>query len=119
MTEQLRIFLLCILIGIVGGVFYDAFFLLRAPLRVRWVRILCDFLFCLTFGAVYLLFAVSFRMPPLRTYYILGLTLGLFLYLKSFHKIVAFFSEKLYNGFHHRCRGKFTHGRRGKRANRG
>ncbi len=119
MTEQLRIFLLCILIGIVGGVLYDVFFLLRAPLRMRWVRILCDFLFCIAFGAVYLLFAVSFRMPPLRFYYILGLTLGLFLYLKSFHKIVAFFSEKLYNGLTERHRGKSNHGRRGKSANRG
>lgn len=119
MTDQLRIFLLCILIGAVCGVLYDVFFFLRQSYRKQWLRILCDVLFCLSFAFVYVLFSISFGFPPLRSYFVLGLTVGLFLYLKSFHKIVAFFSEKLYNGRNRRYKGKTRHGRRGKRAKTG
>lgn len=116
MTDQLRIFLICVLIGVVGGALYDVFFFIRNCYRKQWFRVLCDILFCCAFATVYVLFSVTFGFPPLRFYFILGLTLGLFLYLKSFHKIVAFFSEKLYNGLNRRYKGKTRHGRRGKGA---
>ena len=96
-ADQLYLFLLCILLGAACGIVYDFFFLIRSFLRFRPVRIVCDILFCLCFGGAYLVFSVALGFPSLRFYFILGLFCGLFLYLKSFHKTVAFFADKVYN----------------------
>ncbi len=112
-----RIFLVCVFIGVFGGVIYDAFFLPRDLCRTKWLRFVCDFLFCLCFGAFYLFSAVNLALPPLRFFHLLGLLLGLFLYLKSFHKIIAFFSEKLYNKILSKVhKRKPRHGRRSQRG---
>lgn len=97
MTDQLYLFLLCVLLGAACGIVYDALFLLRTLFRQRAVRIICDILFCLFCGAAYLALSVSLGFPSLRLYFALGLLLGLALYLKSFHKTVAFFADKVYN----------------------
>ena len=119
MTDQFHIFLVCVFVGVFGGLLFDVFFVVRNAYRKRWLRTVCDFLFALFFAALYLAAAVVLAFPPLRFFDLLGCIFGLFLYLKSFHKIVAFFSEKLYNKLNRRNKGKTEHGRRGKRTNTG
>lgn len=96
--DQLFVFLVCTLTGIAGGLLYDLFYTVRFFLRFRWVHIASDILFCLAFAGLYLLVSLCVELPALRFYSFIGCLLGLFLYLKSFHKIVAFFSERVYNG---------------------
>ncbi len=91
------IFLVCVMLGVSGGILYDAFSPIRSVFRRQWVRIACDFLFCVVFGAYYLFCSVALGFPSLRFYNLLGCILGIVLYLKSFHKIVAFFAKKVYN----------------------
>jgi len=62
------------------------------------VRYVFDALFWVLFAGIYLFVAVMTGMPSLRFFTFLGCIGGLFLYLKSFHKIVAFFAERVYNG---------------------
>ena len=95
--EQLHIFLLCAACGIAGGALYDVFFLLSRAFRHRAVHIAADALFCVAFSGVYLLFSLSFALPSMRLYQFLACALGFFLYLKSFHKIVAFCADSVYN----------------------
>ncbi len=112
-----RVFLICVFIGVLGGVIYDVFFLPRDLCRKKWLRFVCDFLFCLCFGAFYLFSAVCLGLPSIRFFHLLGLLLGLFLYLKSFHKIIAFLSGKLYNKTNSRVRKrKPRHGRGSQRG---
>ena len=99
MTEQFRVFLLCVLCGLVGGALYDVLFCAAYPFKKRAVKIGADVLFCVLFAGLYLVVSVHFRMPPLRLYSFLGCVAGFFLYWKSFHKIVAFFAEKVYNSY--------------------
>jgi uncharacterized membrane protein len=95
--NQIFVFLVCVACGIGGGFVYDVIYCARYPFRKSWVRITTDVIFCLFFAALYLFVSVMMELPGLRFYSFVGCVLGLFLYLKSFHKIVAFFMEKVYN----------------------
>ena len=77
-------------IGVAAGPVYDLFFCLRRLLRWKWVRIACDILFSIAFGGIYLAVAVECGFPSLRAFHLLGC-------LKSFHKMIAFFADKVYN----------------------
>ncbi len=116
---QLRIFLICLFIGVLGGFVYDVFFLLRNFYRKQWFRVLCDVCFCLCFGVFYFFLSVSLALPPLRGYHLLACVIGLTLYLKSFHKIVAFFADMLYNKLIGKHKRNTKHGRSNKRAKAG
>ncbi|MDE6059193.1 MAG: spore cortex biosynthesis protein YabQ [Clostridia bacterium] len=96
-ANQIYIFLVCVLCGIAGGVFYDFFYCIRYPFKNSWVRIATDVVFCIAFGGMYLFVSAMMGLPNLRLYTFVGCILGIFLYIKSFHKIVAFFLEKVYN----------------------
>ncbi len=95
--SQLRIFLLCAVIGVTGGALYDLLFLLFSPWKKRAAGIARDLLFCLLFLGWYLFCSLALGLPRMRLYLFAGCLAGFFLYLKSFHKTVAFLSEKLYN----------------------
>lgn len=95
--SQFYVFLVCVLIGAAGGALYDAVALLRLPFRAKWVHWVSDGLFCLLFAAGYLGVSVALMLPSARFYMCAALILGFVLYLKSFHKIVAFAAKKVYN----------------------
>lgn len=95
--NQFYIFLVCASCGIAGGVVYDMFYLLRTFVRVRAAEIAADVCFFAFFAGMYLFVSLLFGLPDLRFYMFLGCLIGLLLYLKSFHRIVAFFAEKVYN----------------------
>ena len=99
MREQIYCFLVSLLLGILGGLLYDALVLFRLPFKSKWARYLVDFAFCAVFAGGYLLFSVYMGLPGLRAYMFLSCMLGFLLYRKSFHKTVAFFAEKIYNAY--------------------
>ena len=98
-ANQIYVFLVCVLCGVMGGVVYDVGYCVRYPFRKSWVRIVTDVLFCVFFAALYLFVSVMMGLPGFRLYSFIGCAAGLFLYLKSFHQIVAFFVKKVYNSF--------------------
>lgn len=95
--DQFYVFLVCVLSGIVGGVFYDILYLVRYPFKSHAVIIVTDIFFGLLFAGLFLFVSVTFYLPGIRFYMLLGCAIGLLLYLKSFHEIVAFFAKKVYN----------------------
>lgn len=101
-SDQIYVFLVSVCCGALGGAVFDVFFLFRYPFRSRVVRNVSDVLFCLAFAAVYLVVSVAAGLPSLRFYACLGCGAGFALYLKSLHKFVAFFAEKLYNWIKHK-----------------
>ena len=95
--SQIYYFLICVCLGACSGVVYDFFYCLRVPFKSVWARIIFDALFCVVFAFVYIFSSVLFELPSLRLYTFAGCVIGLLLYLKSFHKIVAFFAGRVYN----------------------
>lgn len=94
---QLRIFCVQLLFGAIAGLLYEPLRLLdRLRGKLRLLKICLDLLFCLLAGAGYLTLSTAFY-GGFRIFHLFGFLSGLFLYEKSFRKIVAFFGGKVYN----------------------
>lgn len=98
---QLSRFGICLALGMLGGVLYELISLIVFPKtgKVKNVlRCLADVLFFLAFAALCIFVLGSLRFPAFREYYYLAFALGLIIYLKTFHKAVAFLKNICYNG---------------------
>ena len=96
-ADQFYIFLVCAVYGVFSGVIYDVIYCAVLPFKKRWVKIAGDLLFSAVFIVLYIFLSLLFSFPAFRLYMFLGCAVGFYLYLKSFHKIVAFFALKVYN----------------------
>ena len=106
--DQIFVFLVSVCCGAAGGLLYDGICALRAPFAHRAVTIVTDILFCVAFAAFYLAVCTALALPGLRFYSFVACALGFCLYLKSLHKIVAFFAKKIYNGLRQKRRGRIA-----------
>jgi len=100
---QFIIFLQCVLVGFVGGILYEI------PSLFRWIfrcnrgknaaiGAILDALFWIGFTIWCIFAAFLFHFPDFRVYMIVGYGIGLIIYLKILHRIVAFFKKVCYNG---------------------
>lgn len=104
---QFFIFIVCVFCGIISGVVYDLLYIVRCAVcgiypraytvKDRIFTAACDILYCLCFAAVFIFASVLFDFYELRLFMLAGCLVGAFLYMKSFHIIVAFFVKKVYN----------------------
>lgn len=102
---QLKIFLICLACGVISGVVYDVLYIVRRTFRgekVRSVRYaavtaVCDVLYAAALTLTFVFCSVCFSFPDVRLYMIAACVLGAALYIKSFHIMVAFLINKLYN----------------------
>ena len=100
--NQFAVFGLCVGIGFLGGVIYEAFAFLRVLLgcpkgKNKILGGALDIAFFISFAVVCVWASYTFRFPDFRTYTWLGYALGGILYLKTLHEIVAFFEKVCYN----------------------
>lgn len=107
----MRIFLICLAIGAASGVVYDLLYVARAAAahaaaprrllaRTRFPQIVtavCDLIYAAYLSAVFVCASVYFSFPDVRAYMFAAIFIGIMLYIKSFHIMVAFFVNKLYN----------------------
>lgn len=97
-SDQIFIFLVCVLTGVAAGIVYEPFFLLRKVFRDKpAASVVFDTLFFLIFAAMSVAVSALFAFPDFRVYMYLGNFMGLILYLKSAHRIVAFLWKVCYN----------------------
>ena len=111
-ADQFYIFLVCAVYGVFSGVIYDVIYCAVIPFKKSWVKIAGDLLFSAIFIALYIFLSLLFSFPAFRLYMFLGCAVGFYLYLKSFHKIVAFFALKVYN----KIQAKISTDKKDKRA---
>lgn len=97
--SQLLILCASVFSGVIAGVLYEPFYLLRRLIKFRTVKIFLDVLFFLFFSAIFISVSVVFDFPEIRLFTIFGAFAGFLLYIFSLHRIVAFLIEKLYNVF--------------------
>jgi hypothetical protein len=93
--------------GVLSGVVYDVFYVIRclvcgvifAEYSV-WDKLFCGFLDILWFVCLalfYIFLSVLFSFSYFQIAPFLGIWLGFIIYLKSIHVLIAFFSRKVYN----------------------
>lgn len=101
------IFMICLFCGVLSGTVYDVLYIARCILcgtdkenytvKDKIFIAAADVIYCLVFAAGYIFMSVMFDFEGLRFYMLLGCALGALMYLKSFHVIVAFSVNKVYN----------------------
>lgn len=101
------VFMICLFSGVISGVVYDVLFIARCILcgtdrdnytvKDKIFIAAEDILYCLVFAAGFIFLSVTFGFESFRPYMFIGCVLGALMYLKSFHVIVAFFVNKVYN----------------------
>lgn len=106
---QIFIFIICMFCGILSGIVYDVLYVARCfvcgtdksayTVKDKIFLIVADVLYCLVFAVGFVFVSVMFDFSSLRVYMLLGCLAGAFVYLKSFHIIVAFLINKAYNKF--------------------
>ena len=105
---RIYVFIICLFCGVVSGVLYDVLYVARVSVcglnrsaytaKDKIFIAVADILYCLAFTAGFIFVSVMFDFEAFRPYMFLGCVLGALLYLKSFHEIIAFFVNKVYNG---------------------
>ena len=102
--HQFTIFCLCVAVGVIGGVLYEIFSLFRdlfncSKGKNKCVGIVIDSLFGVCFAGLSITAAFWWRFPVFRVYMWIGYALGGIIYLKTLHRMVAFFKKVCYNMF--------------------
>lgn len=95
--NQIFVFIACVAFGGACGVLFTASAFLKFFIKNRWVKAVPDVAAFTVFSALYVWFAYFFNFPSHRAYMTAGALIGLFIYMKSFHFLLAFRAEKLYN----------------------
>ena len=100
--NQLTYFVLCIAVGFVSGVVYEIFSFLRLCFgctrgKNKIFGVALDIIFCIAFAILTVFSRFCFHFPDFRAYFWLGYGFGGILYLKTLHKIIAFFEKLCYN----------------------
>ena len=96
----------CLLAGIAAGLCCEPFAAVSALTRerARAVSVLSDILYGVAAAAAFVCIATAFSLPDLRFYMLFFCGLGFLLWNRSFHRILAFWSKKLYNAYRSSCR---------------
>ena len=99
--HQFPVFIRCVCVGYIGGIFYE---ILSVPMLVfhrtpiaKQTRATLDIVFWVTFFVWCVCVSYACNFPSLRLYMWIGYALGGILYLKTLHKIIAFFKKVCYN----------------------
>lgn len=102
-------FFICMGCGLASGVVYDVFYVVRCTIcGTQWQKYspkdvlftaVCDVLYFAILSVMFLFTTNLFHFYGLRAYMFIGCVLGVLLYLKSIHFLIAFLVKKVYNQY--------------------
>ncbi|MBE5752575.1 MAG: hypothetical protein E7343_00715 [Clostridiales bacterium] len=109
-VDQLKLFLICISIGLCAGAMHDLFSTFTYPFRGRkreeLVWFIYELSFCIAFAFAFLAFQANLSFPDFRMYMALGLGVGFCLYYKFLRILLAFLKKVCYNVLRKSCKRK-------------
>ena len=88
-SGQIFVFLACLSVGGVSGVFLSLSTALKRLFKRWWVGVILDTFAFFMVTVIYFLASQYFKFPSVRAYMIAGVLLGVWAYMKSFHIILA------------------------------
>lgn len=96
-SDQPRTIIVCLFIGILVGVFYEPFYLLKLFYNSRVYKSVLDALWLFSSSFIYTFISCEYSIGNLRAYMIVLTLCGAVMYLLSLHKIIAIFINRVYN----------------------
>ena len=112
--NQFAVFGLCLFIGFLGGILYEPFSFFRFLCgcdrgKNKVLGGIFDIAFWIVFAVISVAAAYLFHFPALRVYMWIGEGVGLIIYLKTLHKILAFLQIMCYNKVTKRLKRREKH----------
>ncbi len=95
--NQIFVFIACVAIGGIGGVFFTLSACIKVFFKNGALRIIPDIVAFIAFSVFYALVSYNLGFPSFRLYMAAGVFIGLVAYMKSFNNILAIWAKKLYN----------------------
>ena len=95
--DQPRVFAVCLIIGIISGVFYEVFGFIICFIKQRLIKHAIKFVWVILCLPIFITISYLYEFPDFRGYMALGVALGIYLYKLSFHKVFAILQNKVYN----------------------
>ncbi len=96
-SNQFYVFVACVAIGCVCGVFFLISSALKKIVKSIFLRAFFDIVAFFITSVIYVYAAFKFSFPNFRFYMIIGVLCGIYAYMKSFAIIVANIVKKGYN----------------------
>ncbi len=96
-ANQFYVYLSCISFGACFGVFRTLAILIKERTNKNAIKGVVEIAYFILLSFGYVLYSFLVKMPNLRAYMIVGVLLGNFLYVKSFHYILAKSIKMVYN----------------------
>ena len=95
--HQFYVFVACVAFGGISGITFSISNTIKFCIKNKPVKTLLDVLAFLIVASAYVLFSHQLNFPNIRVFMIAGVFVGILLYFKSFHIILAKYLKKLYN----------------------
>ena len=95
--HQFYVFIACISFGGISGLMFSATQTLKYYIKNKLIKVVLDVFVFIALAGGYVLYSHVLKFPNTRIYMLAGVFLGIVLYFKSFHIILAKYLKKLYN----------------------
>ncbi len=95
--SQFCTFIACVGFGAVTGILVSISSGLKYIVKNKPIKILSDTFVFILIGLLYIAYSYSFNFSSLRLYMIFGVFMGIVVYMKSFHILLAKIGKKAYN----------------------
>ena len=107
--NQFYVFICCIGIGVISKILSIGFAVLKKNTKSTIIKIFSDICVFLVTTFIYIFISFILNFPSLRTYMIIGVIVGMFLYDKSLMIILAKITKRLYNIINQLIKSKRKH----------
>ncbi len=95
--SQPRIIVICLSVGVLSGVIYDIIYFFTEYFNNKIVNFIKDLIYFILTAFLFTIISVKANLGNFRVYMALLVSFGAYLYIKSFHKIIAKIYIKVYN----------------------
>lgn len=96
-SGQVYVFFSCLSFGIGSGVLFSVITFVKKAIKIKVLKIFIDVCFFILLSVAFSCYAFLLKYPSTRVYMIVGVILGLYIYAKSFHFMLAKIIKRLYN----------------------
>jgi len=94
---QFYVFIACLALGAICGILFSFSAIIKLAINNKFIRIIPDLSAFIITCIIYVTYSFLLKFPSFRVYMAFGVILGIYLYLKSFHIILAKIIKKAYN----------------------
>ncbi|MBE7083594.1 MAG: hypothetical protein E7373_03210 [Clostridiales bacterium] len=113
-ANQIYVFIACVAFGSVSGIFYSLSSAFKFFIKNKVIKIVFDIFASIVVSFLYVIFSVLIKFPNVRIYMLVGVFVGLILYFKSFHILLAKCAKKIYNIIYKYYKAKISNGKKQK-----